>query len=187
MTKVKPVLRAQPPVFVRKDVELSANDSPNSFGNALIVYKGIAVLALLSLSFSAFSATQAASIYDCVGTGVTVNYSTSSFVGLPSMTVTKNSRVFAAGGQGITIEPTVLGSLVMIVKSTIPDLETQTFTLVVPDVNANVIDQVPKVKFLTELFSTTSRTTIGGPALVTGVVQISISQPLFYSAVFGAF
>ena len=70
----------------------------------------------------------------------------------------------------------MLGSLVTVVRQQVPDLFTDTVTLLAPAVN--VTDRTPSVGFVSELFLTRTRTTIGGPALVEGLVQQSSTRQL---------
>ncbi|WP_374087455.1 hypothetical protein [Methylomicrobium lacus] len=140
--------------------------------------KLIVVLSLLSAS--AYAEPVPANSYECRGAGVSVSYATTSFTGEPTLTVTTPAESLSQSGEQISIQDTVLGKLVSIVTEQTPDLSTETLTLVVPDVN--VTDTAPQVRFTSELFTTTTHTSIGGPALVTGPVQESKSKKLVCKA-----
>lgn len=136
--------------------------------------KLIAVLSLMSIS--AYAEAVPANSYECRGAGISVSYATTSFTGEPILTLTTPAGSLSQSGEQISIQDTVLGKLVSIVTELTPDLSTETLTLIVPDVN--VTDTAPRVKFNSELFTTTSQTSIGGSVLVTGLVQNSKSKKL---------
>jgi hypothetical protein len=79
----------------------------------------------------------------------------------------------------------VLGSLVTIVRRTIPDLVTNTLTLLVPAVNLTA--HAPEVTFTTLFFTTRTRTSVGGPAPVEGLIQRSTPYPVSCHATAGDF
>lgn len=62
----------------------------------------------------------------------------------------------------------MLGTLVTVTLETVPDLHTVTATLVLPDLGGL---SGPVTHFGTFLVLTENRTSIGGPALVTGALQ----------------
>ncbi|HET8539972.1 MAG TPA: hypothetical protein VFL83_08895 [Anaeromyxobacter sp.] len=143
--------------------------------------------ALASLGGTASAQPVPANTYECSGDGVTVRYSTTSFTGEPRITYELRGTATSAGaadvgatisraGDEIHAQDTVLGSLVTIVLDAVPDLFTDTLTLIAPA--ANLTERLPEVRFATTLFRTHTRTTIGGPALVEGLVQRSSSQLL---------
>jgi len=141
----------------------------------------IVVLGLLSASAYAVE-TAPANTYKCRGPGVGVSYATTSFTGEPTLTVATSAGSISQRGEQISTQDTVLGKLVSIVTAQTPDLSTETLTLIVPDVN--VTDAAPDIRFNTELFTTTTHTSIGGPALVTGPVQESKSKRVICRASF---
>lgn len=132
-------------------------------------------MALFCLHSSAFAANTPATFYDCRGPLLTVKYNTGA-IGEPSLSVARGGKPIVKRGDEVRVETTVLGSLATIVVRSVPDAFTETFTLLAPDVN--VPSDNPTVAFTTELFRTRTNTTIGGPALVQGVIQESISEPL---------
>ncbi|MEQ1528886.1 MAG: hypothetical protein ABL925_06180 [Methylococcales bacterium] len=133
---------------------------------------------LLSLGLALYSATSLAAtpatLYECSGGGVTVDYTTTSLTGSPMLTITIGRKTFTGNGAEITEEVTVLGRLLTITQAAAPDLSTDTLTLLLPDVN--VIDFGASEKFDTRVFTTRTQTSIGGPQLVDGVVQNNASR-----------
>lgn len=97
-----------------------------------------------------------------------VTYSTTSITGQPQFTYHDDTRDVSATGDEITAERTVLGTLVTVTLETVPDLHTVTATLVLPDLGGL---SGPVTHFGTFLVLTENRTSIGGPALVTGALQ----------------
>jgi hypothetical protein len=129
---------------------------------------------LLSLCLALFSAASFAdfiqpNLYNCSGPGVTVNYTTTSLAGPPILTFNIGRQTFSGQGSAITEETSVLGNLLTITRAAIPDLQTDTLTLLLPNINLNGFEA--STEFNTVIFSTRTRTSIGGPALVEGVIQ----------------
>ena len=130
---------------------------------------------------SALAQTQPANNYDCTNNaGTTVDYSTTSFTGDPRITIQFDGNVISKSGDEIQTQKTVLGTLVTVVRREVPDSFTDTITFVAPDVN--VTSSTPAVSFRTELFFTRTRTSIGGPSLVVGVIQSSTRRTLVCTA-----
>jgi len=139
----------------------------------------VLLLALVSLSATALAQVPA-NLYECKGNGVAVTYSTTSFTGEPRITFQFRNTTISRSGDDIQTQDTVLGSLVTIVLRTVPDLFTDTLTLIAPA--AHLTDRIPEVTFVTRLFKTHTRTSVGGPALVEGLIQQSASQRLVCAA-----
>ena len=97
-----------------------------------------------------------------------VTFSTTSFTGQPRFSYHDDTRDVSATGDEITVERTVLGTLVTVTLETVPDLHTVTATLVLPDLGGL---SGPVTHFRSFLVLTENRTSIGGPALVTGALQ----------------
>lgn len=133
---------------------------------------------LLSLGLTLFSAaslaTTPANFYECSGAGVTVNYTSTNLAASPSLRFTFGSRTFTGIGADITDEITVLGHLLTITRAVVPDLRTDTVTLLLPDVN--VIGFGASKAFDTRVFTTRAKTSIGGSQLVDGVIQNNTSR-----------
>jgi len=96
-------------------------------------------------------------------------FSETSLTGQPQFTYHDDTRDVAVQGDAITVEPGPLGRLVTITLESVPDLHTLTVTLVLPDFGG--ISR-PITPFRTFAVLTTNRTTIGGPALVPGPIQL---------------
>jgi hypothetical protein len=141
--------------------------------------------ALASFAPPALAAPVPANLYECQGTGVTVTYAKTSIKGEPTITFQFRDRTVTGSGNAIQTQATVLGDLVTVVRQTVSDSFIDTLTLVAPGVN--LTDRLPGVSFNTQLFSTRTRTTVGGPALVEGLIQQSESQRLVCKATLVAF
>ena len=97
-----------------------------------------------------------------------VTFSTTSITGQPQFSYHDDTRDVSATGDEITVERTVLGTFVTVTLETVPDLHTVTATLVLPDLGGL---SGPVTHFATFLVRTEDRTSIGGPALITGALQ----------------
>jgi hypothetical protein len=84
---------------------------------------------------------------ECTGDKVTITYATTRITGLPTLTVQLGNTTITRSGDDIHTEDTVLGSLMTIVRRTIPDLLTSTLTLLIPAVNLTA--HAPDVTFTT--------------------------------------
>ena len=139
------------------------------------------LVALALTPTAALAQTQAANNYECTNdAGTTLNYSTTSFTGTPRFTILFDGNVVSRAGEEIQTQRTVLGTLVTVVRSIVPDAFVDTITFVAPDVN--VTAKTPEVTFKTEVFFTRTRTSIGGPGLVGGVIQSSTRRTLACTA-----
>lgn len=139
---------------------------------------------LLSIfSASGFAGTPA-NFYECKGTTASASYVIQSHTGT-TLTITLNGTTYAARNEEIQDDPTVLGHLLTLTTAVIPDLSTDTLTLLLPDVNVSGFG--PKTAFTTRLFKTSTRTSIGGPRLVDGVIQNNTSMPLKCTATAAVF
>lgn len=97
-----------------------------------------------------------------------VTFSTTSITGQPRFSYHDDTRDVSATGDEISVQRTVLGTLVTVSLETVPDLHTVTATLVLPDLGGL---SGPVTHFRSFLVLTENRTSIGGPALVTGALQ----------------
>ncbi len=101
------------------------------------------------------------------GRSLSIQYSTSSIAGVPLLNVVQGGVTQSFSGDEIGTLESPLGSLVTVMLSAVPDLETVTLTLVVPAINLDGNDDAVR----TFAVITTNRTSIGGPALVKGQLQ----------------
>lgn len=106
----------------------------------------------------------APNLYELSGDDVTLSYSTTSINGLPRLTF--GDRQFV--GEEIRTRATDLGTEVTVTLDEVPDQQTVTLTLLVPVVN---LPDSAQADLDTVAVETTTRTSIGGPRLVTGAVQ----------------
>lgn len=141
------------------------------------------LLVLATLAASSAAATPA-NFYECLGTKASASYVTQSLAGTV-LTITVDGTTYQAFDKEIRDQKTVLGHLLTLTTDVIPDLFTDTLTLLLPDVNLSGFG--PKRRFVTRLFKTRTRTSIGGPQLVDGVIQINKSAPLKCTATAAVF
>ncbi len=141
------------------------------------------LLVLTALAASSAAATPA-NFYECRGTKVSASYVTQSLAGTV-LTITVGGTTYKAVNEEILDETTVLGHLLTLTTEVIPDAFTDTLTLLLPDVNLTGFG--PKATFATQLFKTRTLTSIGGPQLVDGVIQINRSAPLNCTATTAVF
>lgn len=151
-----------------------------------IVLSVIVVLALLfigseALSSEAFSSeprpetvgeamivsAQQPNSFIITGAGIEITYSTSSIGGLPLLTYKDRQRTLTFQGDEIGQLESEIGQQVTVIIGQIPDLQTVTFTLVLPTINPDGNES----RFRTIGIITTHRTSIGGPNLVKEVLQ----------------
>lgn len=138
------------------------------------------VMGLLFSSTPSFAEFIPVNSYECKGSAITVSYSTTSFTGQPQAKFTIRKQPISGTGEEITIQQTVLGNLVTLTKKTIPDLYTDTVSVLLPDVNAAKLGA--KVKFSTQLISSRAHTSKGGIQLVNGVIQKNTVYPVSCTA-----
>ncbi|MEQ1531879.1 MAG: hypothetical protein ABL925_21430, partial [Methylococcales bacterium] len=96
---------------------------------------------LLSLGLALFSgaslATTPANHFECSGAGVSTYY-TAGDTGVPhTLDFVIGGKTFSGIDAEITDEVTVLGHLLTITRTAVPDLRTDTLTLLLPDVNVS--------------------------------------------------
>ncbi|CAG0982265.1 hypothetical protein [Geobacter sp.] len=106
-------------------------------------------------------------MYEFTAKRVKITYSTTSFTGEPRLSYQDRTRNLQFKGDEIRVTSTEIGQLVTVTLEQVPDLQTITLTLLIPAINM----EGDVVTFKTEAITTTHRTSIGGPALVKGVLQ----------------
>lgn len=104
--------------------------------------------------------------FDLFRKDVHVQYAASGIDGKPHLQYRDRKREKSFAGDAIRVEETSIGRLVSVDLEIVPDLHTITFSFLVPMIN---IEREAHV--VTEALYTTSRTSIGGPALVKGQLQ----------------
>jgi hypothetical protein len=140
-------------------------------------------IVLASLSAPSFAAMPV-NFYDCQGANASASYVTESRAGT-ILTMTVNGVTYQVKNDSILDQPTVLGHLLTLTTETIPDLQTDTLTLLLPDVNVSNFGDT--AKFATLLFKTRTLSSIGGPTLVEGVIQNNKAIPLKCTATAAVF
>jgi hypothetical protein len=138
----------------------------------------LAAVLLCASGAASASPVAPATHYSCHGQGVTVSYFSGGTSDVASVAIRLGTEVIKAQGADVLIQQSPLGSLVTVRRAAVPDSHTDTLTLLAPDVNVPALATKAPAAFLTTLFSTRSFTSIGGPALVPGVIQQSRSQPV---------
>jgi hypothetical protein len=101
--------------------------------------------------------------------GIQIVFSETGLDGQAQFSYHDETRDVSAPGSQITVERGPLGRLVTITVESVPDLHTITVTLVLPDLGGL---SRPITPFRTFVVLTTNRTSIGGPGLVTGPIQL---------------
>jgi hypothetical protein len=108
-------------------------------------------------------------LYELRGTGIEVTFSSSSLDGKPRMTIRRGRRTSNFAGSEIRQLKTEIGALQTVTLESVPDLQTKTFTLVIPAVN--IPDGKQQQAMATIAVITTTKTSIAGPQGVQGVIQ----------------
>ena len=116
---------------------------------------------------------------------VTVSYSTTSIAGVPQFSYRDATREVTKSGDAIRRELTEVGTLVTIDLEIIPDLQTVSFSLVLPAINLGPNNQ--PVTLHTISVRTTNHTTLAGPGPIIGQVQTYESLELHGTAQYVTF
>jgi len=113
--------------------------------------------------------TVQASQFEFAGPIVSVYYSPSSFSGAAQLRYRLgDGDPLDFSDDDIRVERTEIGQLVSVTVRQVPDLESVTLSLVIPDIN---LDPGEPTLFESSIILTTNHTTIGGPDLVKGPLQ----------------
>ncbi|MEZ4295233.1 MAG: hypothetical protein R3B70_09680 [Polyangiaceae bacterium] len=106
--------------------------------------------------------------YHLQGTGLTVQYSTSSIAGVPLLSADWKGQRRSFRGDEIRVAEAELGRLVTVTLESVPDLKHVTLTIAIPGMNLDGHDG----SIRTFAVVTTSRTSIAGPRLVHGQIDL---------------
>jgi hypothetical protein len=98
-----------------------------------------------------------------------IHYSATSIAGVPLLTYQAHKQTRSFRGEEIRVQQTELGDTVTVTLEVVPDLHTVTLTLLIPAVN---LGKDNAARIATQAIRTTSRTSIGGPRLVQGQIQL---------------
>lgn len=99
-----------------------------------------------------------------------ITYTASSIDGKPTLQHQKGGKTLNFRGDQIKIEETEIGQLISVTLEYNPDLSTIVFSLLLPTVN--VQKNAPRSVISVKALETTIKTSIAGPALVKGPVQL---------------
>ena len=117
-----------------------------------------------------------ANLYELNGKDTSVTYTPAGFGGAPQLTYRSGDQDVVFRGQDVRKADTEIGALVTVDLSFTPDLETTTFSLLVPAVNLRTGGTEAPVE--TVGLISAARTSIGGPALVQGQLTTYQAIPL---------
>jgi hypothetical protein len=121
---------------------------------------------------------QPANQYELTGPNLQVTYTLTSLTGDPLLSYQDSKRTLIFRGDDIRVVKTEIATQVTVTLDQVPDLQTVTFTLLIPAIN---LDENPTL-FKTKAITTVHRTSIGGPQLVKGQVQSYRVQALLGKA-----
>ncbi|MBA3921001.1 MAG: hypothetical protein H0X31_04515 [Nostocaceae cyanobacterium] len=107
--------------------------------------------------------------FELQGNHTYITYSATSQTGEAQLIYKDRFRSRNFSGQEIRLLDTEIGTQITVVLDTIPDAETLTLTLLLPNINLSGGNNRSKVQ--TEAILTTHRDNIGGPNLVQGQVE----------------
>ncbi len=132
------------------------------------------LLLLCSNNSVGAASVQEANVFQLTGVGINVTYSATGLDGKPTLSYRDKKLNVTFRGDEVSRLETHVGLQVTVVLEEIPDLHTVTFTLLLPRVN---VDE-SEMAFKTYGIITTHRTSVGGPGLVKGPLQIYNTRPL---------
>ncbi len=129
----------------------------------------VLVVGLVGLAFTpAFAEIRIQpSLYEMTGKDLQITYTTSNEDGEAQLDYHRFRKHLTFKGDEIRVQRTELGRLVTVTTRQVPDLKTETVSVLIPDINLEDTAAV----FTTFAITTTHLTTIAGPDLVAGQVQ----------------
>lgn len=107
---------------------------------------------------------------------VRIDYAASDFGGQPNLTLTEGDATRTFRGREIQLESVVLGTLVTVTLAAVADGDSQRLSVLLPEVN---VGPKNRERIRAVVIRTTSRSSIGGPALVLGALQIYATAQIF--------
>jgi|CXWL01.1.fsa_nt_gi hypothetical protein len=117
-----------------------------------------------------------ANFFDLKRGTVSITFSATDFGGQPNLSLAEGSGSRTFRGDEITIQKTALGTLLTVTLEAIPDLESKLLSVLLPDVN---VGPKNRERVTSVVIHTTERTSIGGPNLVVGAIQIYKKAQIF--------
>jgi hypothetical protein len=139
------------------------------FKTKLCTAKISILFGIMLASSACFAGLTPANLFICRSENITVDYSSSSWSGDPILNISVGKRKYSAFGDEIQLQKTVLGNLISMVKTSVPDLYTDTMTLLLPDVYVTGLGD--HINFKTKFLITRAADSIGGPQFISGVIQ----------------
>jgi hypothetical protein len=109
-------------------------------------------------------------LFDLQGKDTQITYSTSSIAGVPQFNYQTPSLNLNFSDTDIRAQDTEIGRQITVTLEQTPDLQTITLTLLIPTIN--LPPEATENPVETVAIMTTARTSIGGPDLVDGQIQI---------------
>jgi hypothetical protein len=109
---------------------------------------------------------------------IKITYSTSSLSGQPLFTYKHRRQTLTFHGEEIRQSDSEIGRQITVTIEQIPDLQTVTFTLLLPDINL----EGTETPFRAVGITTITRTSIGGPDLVKGPIQTYLPRMFWGTA-----
>ena len=109
-------------------------------------------------------------LFELQGKDTQITYSTSSIVGVPQFNYQTPNLNLNFSDTDIRAQDTEIGREITVTLEQTPDLETITLTLLIPTINLSPGTTENPIE--TVAIITTARTSIGGPNLVEGQIQI---------------
>jgi hypothetical protein len=106
--------------------------------------------------------------YELTGRDTEITYSTTSFGGQPQLIYCYQAVQHTFSGAEIRSLDTEIGQQVTVTIEEIPDLHSITLTLLIPAINLDGVES----PFRTRAIFTTRRSSIGGPRLIKGALQL---------------
>ncbi|MCB9702213.1 MAG: hypothetical protein H6711_09980 [Myxococcales bacterium] len=112
--------------------------------------------------------------FELRGHGTRLTYSTTSLSGKPILHYEFGGESYSFTGADIRRASTEIGDLVTVTLESVVDLHVITLSLLLPAINLHQ----DTAEFSTKIILTEHRTSIGGPALVKGALQVYESRTL---------
>ena len=116
---------------------------------------------------SALQTMEEPNLFELRSGTIKIMYSTTSLSGLPLFNYKDSQQALTFQGEEIRQSDSEIGRQITVTIEQIPDLQTVTFTLLLPDINL----EGTETRFRTVGITTITRTSIGGPDLVKGPIQ----------------
>ena len=112
----------------------------------------------------------APNLFELQGKDTQITYSTTSITGIPQLSYQTSSLNLNFSDTDIRTQDTEIGREITVTLEQTPDLQTITLTLFLPTIN--LPPETTENPVETVAIITTTRTSIGGPNLVNGQLQI---------------